>query len=333
VIDLSIRYLGLDLPHPFIAGASPIADTLESARRAEDGGAAAIVLRSLFEEQLVVESLSTHRAVESHMNSFAEALDYLPSPDDFVLGPDEYLTHLAKLSEALSIPVIASLNGCTPGGWLEYAKLLEGAGAAAIELNLYQVPLDPDVSSAELEERAIAMVSDVRSSVEIALAVKLSPFYTSLPNFATRLHEAGAEALILFNRFFESDIDPEELSVVHRMELSNSRELLLRLRWLAILSSRVPGPSLAVTGGVHTAADAIKAILCGATGVQIVSEILRHGSHRFGEIRAELANWMEEKEYRSLDEMRGSMNLERCPDPRAYTRANYLRLLRTWEPE
>jgi len=331
VNPLQISYLGLTLPHPLIAGASPMTGDLDGLRRLEDGGAAAVVLRSLYEEQLRRESVATHDAMVGAADSFAEALSYLPHPDEFVLGPQEYLDHLAAAKAALGVPVIASLNGVEPGPWLDYARLMEDAGADALELNLYDVVTDPGFDAAAIEARAVEVVREIRLRTRLPLAVKLSPFYTALPNFSAKLLGAGATGLVLFNRFFEPDINAEELEVVPHLALSNSSELLLRLRWLAILSGEFDC-SFAVTGGVHDEHDAVKAIMAGAHAVQIVSAAFTRGPKVLASIREGLAAWLEEHEYRSIEMMRASMNIERCPEPAALTRAQYVRQLQTWIP-
>lgn len=330
-MDLSTTYLGFNLPHPVMGGAGPIADSFDSVRRVEDAGAAAIVLRSLFEEQIASEGLSTHRALDGHTDSFAEALTYLPDPDDFVLGPQEYLEHLRMVKEAVGVPVIASLNGTSAGGWLDYGRQMAEAGADALELNLYDVPMDAERSAASIEDQAAVVVAAVKDLVALPVAVKLSPFYTSPAHFAQRLVAAGADGLVLFNRYFEPDIDVEALEVMPRLQLSNPAELLLRLRWLAILSARVE-TSFAVTGGVHTGVDAIKAVMCGADAVQLVSLLLLRGPEAVGYVRDEMARWLEEHEYDSLAQARGSMNLDHCPAPHRLGRANYMHTLQTWEP-
>lgn len=330
-MDTTTKYLGFNLPHPFIAGASPLPDSLDTARRLEDAGIAAIVLRSLFEEQINAEAMATHRAVESHANSSPEAATYFADPADFVIGPGEYLEHIRRIKKAVKVPVIASLNGSSDGGWLDYAKSIEQSGADALELNVYQVPTEIAESGADLERRIEQMVQAVKRSIKLPVAVKLSPFFTALPNFTKRLEDAGADAFILFNRFFESDIDIEELSVISQMRLSDSSELLLRLRWLAILSGRLKKATLAVTGGIHTPVDAIKAVMCGASAVQMVSALLTRGPAQIREILDGMTSWMEEKEYESLTQMRGSMNILRSPNPREYGRGNYMRILQTWQ--
>ena len=325
-MDLTTTYLGLELPHPFVSGASPLVDDMDALRRLEDAGAAAIVMHSLFEEQLVQEQVATDWHMGSPADSFAEALSYLPDPETFNLGPDEYLEQIARIKRAIALPVVGSLNGTTLGGWLEYARLIEEAGADALELNVYRLAADPDERGEDIERTTLEMVRAVSQSVGIPLAVKLSPFYTALANFARRLEEAGADGLVLFNRFYQADVDPEELEASRSLHLSDSSELLLRLRWLAILSAR-RGLSLAASGGVHTAVDAVKATLCGADAIQLVSALLRHGPERLAAIRKETSAWLVEHEYDSLAQMRGSMNLERCPDAEAYERANYMHIL------
>jgi len=329
-MSLATSYLGFRLPHPFVAGASPLSDRVEGARRLEDAGAAMIVLRSLFEEQLVHEQLAAHHTIDAHEHAFAEALTYLPSPAEFRFGPDSYAEHLTKVKAAVGIPVMASLNGTTPGGWVEFARVLEGAGADALELNLFLVPTSAVESSATIEDRLVELVRLVRATIRIPLAVKLSPFYTSVAHFARRLEEAGADGLVLFNRFYEPDIDVGTQSVVRTLTLSTSSELLPRLHGLGIVSGRV-GISLAVTGGVHTGLDALKAIMCGASGVQMVSALLgMEGPAALGRSREELERVLHHHEYDSLDQVRGSMSLTRCPDPQAYERVNYMQILQNW---
>jgi dihydroorotate dehydrogenase (fumarate) len=324
--DMSTDYLGLRLRHPVMPGASPLADDLDNVRRLEDLGAAAICLRSLFEEQLTAQQMSTHRYFDSHDEGHAEALDYFPATADFVLGPDAYLEHIAKLRESVDIPVIGSLNGVSMGGWLEYASGIEQAGASALELNMYTLASDPDISGATLEARQLEIVRAVIDAVSIPVAVKLSPFYSALPHFVNALEAEGVAGVILFNRLYEPDIDPEELELDRRLYLSTPAELLLRLRWLAILSSRTR-MSLACSGGVHTSLGALKAIMAGASGVQMVSALLRNGIELLGEVIEELYQWFDDHGYDSVEEARGSMDDSRAPNPSAYERANYVQLL------
>jgi len=330
-MDISTTYLGFELPNPLIPGAGPLADDLDTVRRLEDAGAAAIVMRSLFEEQIAFEEEATFAVTEAHGYSHGEAGSYFPSPDAFALGPDEYLERLHRIKRMVGVPVITSLNGVTPGGWLRYARLMEEAGADALELNVYTLATDAREDARTLEDRTIEMVRDVRSSVRIPLAVKLSPFYTSFANFAHRLDEAGPAGLVLFNRFWQPGIDVEELEVRRELHLSDSSELPLRLRWLAILSGNVRA-TLAVTGGVHTVLDVIQGVMAGAHAVQMVSALLRHGPEYLAVLRRELEQWLEEHEYGSLREMRGSMSMRSCPDPQAYERANYMLMLQSWRP-
>jgi dihydroorotate dehydrogenase (fumarate) len=329
MMDLSTTYLGLDLPHPLMPGASPLAGDLDAVRRLEDAGAAAIVMYSLFEEQITGEQLATHHFMEGPAESFAEALTYLPEPPEFTLGPEDYLEQVRRLKDAVQVPVIASLNGSTPGGWLRYARLMEEAGADAIELNVYRLATDAEASGEDVEALTEDLVEAILKDVKIPVAVKLSPFYSSLPHFAARLDRAGVGGLVLFNRFYQPDIDVETLEVSPVLRLSDSSELLLRIRWLAILSGRLSA-SLALSGGVHTGADAVKAILSGAHAVQVVSALLRQGAEQLGRIRNEVSDWMEQHEYDSIDQMRGAMSLRHCDTPEAFTRANYMRILQSW---
>jgi dihydroorotate dehydrogenase (fumarate) len=329
-MKLATTYLGFELPHPLVPGAGPLADGLDTVRRLEDAEAPMIVLHSLFEEQIIREEVAVTRSVETPQESYAEALSYFPEPGDFNLGPDDYLDHIRRVKAAVSVPVVGSLNGTTEGGWLRYARLIEQAGADALELNLYEVAADPDEPGEAVEGRALAVVRKVRESVSIPLAVKLSPFFSSIANFAKRLDDAGVDGLILFNRFYQPDLDVEQLDVLRIIHLSDPSELLLRLRWLGMLSGRVRA-SLAATGGVHTALDAVKAVMAGAHAVQMVSALLRHGPSYLKVVRDDLACWLDEHGYESLAQMRGSMSLERCPDPKAYERANYMRILQTWQ--
>ena len=328
-MNLATTFLGLELPHPFIAGASPMTEDLDRVKQLADAGAAAVVMHSLFEEQIVAEQRATHEALETPAESSAEALSYFPSPEQFKLGPDEYLEQIGKIKKAVDVPVIASLNGSTMGGWLDYAKMMEQAGADAIELNVYYLATDPATSGQDIEKRSIEMIGAVNQSVRFPIAVKLSPFFSSLPHFVRQLDGLGVDGLVLFNRFYQPDINVDELEAVRSLQLSNSDELLLRLRWLAILSGRIRA-SLAVTGGVHTAVDAVKAVMAGAHAVQMVSALLKNGPAHLGKVRDQMADWMEQHEYDSLKQMRGSMNLSRSPDPSAYERANYMHILKSW---
>jgi len=328
-MNLRTTYLGLTLEHPLVAGASPLADDLDGVKRLEDCGASAIVLRSLFEEQIRREQMTEYFNLDGHGESSAEANTYFPSPHAFAMGPYQYLEHLRLAKEAVGIPVIASLNGSTPGGWIEYARLMSQAGADALELNLYRVSTDPETNSGWIEHQAVETVREVKKAVTIPVAVKLSPFYTAFAHLARGLDGVGADGLVLFNRFYQPDIDPEELVASRVLHLSDSSELLLRLHWLAILSGRVRA-SLAATGGVHTALDVVKATMAGAHVTQMVSALLMHGPAHLRTVLHDLTAWLQEHEWDSLGEMRGNMNLARVPDPDAYERANYMLMLQGW---
>ena len=329
--DLSTRYLGFDLKNPLVAGASPLSDDVDGARRLEDAGIAAIVLRSLFEEQITGEVLATHRALFSGAESNAEAMTFLPDPDDFVLGPHAYLEHVRRIVERVDIPVIASLNGTSPGGWQGYAKMIEEAGANALELNLYRVPTAAADSGPAAEEETVAIVHEIADSITIPLAVKLSPYYTSLAHVCRRLAEVGASSVVLFNRFFEPDIDVDTLEYVAELNLSDPHELRARLRWVALLSGQIDA-DIAITGGVHSALDVAKSLLAGADAVQVVSALLRRGPRYVTELLQELSDWLVEYGYPSVGDMRGTMNARRCPNPEVLSRADYARLLQTWSP-
>ena len=330
-MNLSTTYLGLKLAHPLMAGASPMVDDMGMVKRLEDAGASAIVMHSLFEEQITREEQGTIMDMQLSANSSAEALSYFPQPDDFRLGPEKYLEQIRRIKDAVSVPVIASLNGTTPAGWLHYGKLMQEAGADALELNVYYIPTDAKESASEVEKRTLDIVRAVKAEVKIPVSVKLSPFFSALAHFAVELEGAGADGLVLFNRFFQPDINVEELVAEPSLQLSGPSDLLLRLRWLAVLHGHVKG-SLAVTGGVHDGIGALKAVMAGADAVQMVSALLIHGPDRLAQSRATLAEWLEEHEYESLAQARGSMSLVKSPNPQAFTRANYMRILNGWKP-
>ena len=330
-MDLTTEYLGLKLRSPLMPGASPLADSFDLVRQLEDAGAAAIVMRSLFEEQITREMTGDICAVESHAESSAEATSYFPKAAEFSLGPDEYLDQLRGIADAVDIPVIASLNGITSAGWLDYARQMEMAGADALELNVYYLPVDPAEGSIAVERRTLDIVRAVKSRLHIPVAVKLSPFFSALPHFARELQAAGADGLVLFNRFYQPDIDAENLEAAPTLHLSDPSELLLRLRWLAIVAPVVKIP-LAVSGGVHSGLDAIKSVMAGASVVQVVSALLKKGPGYLRTLRLEMEHWMHEHGYESLKQMRGNMSLAHCPDPSAFSRANYMRILQGWRP-
>ena len=327
-MNLTTRYLGLTLAHPFMPGASPLVDRIDTVLQLEDAGASAIVMHSLFEEQITRARFGQDQ-LQALSPGSAEASSYFPAGTDYALGPDRYLEQLSLIKSRVGVPVIASLNGTTPAGWLEFARLIERAGADALELNFYHVATDLFEDASSVERRVVDIVAVLKESIAIPLAVKLSPFYSSLPHLAAQLDRIGADGIILFNRFYQPDIDPLTLETVPQLHLSDSSELLLRLRWLAILFGRLRG-SLAVSGGVHEPVDAVKAVMAGAGGVQIVSALLKRGPAYLREMIAGFAQWAEEHEYESLDQMRGSMSLARCPDPASFERGNYVRILQSW---
>jgi dihydroorotate dehydrogenase (fumarate) len=328
--DLSTNYLGLNLKNPIVASASPLSKKLDTVKKLEDAGVSALVMYSLFEEQIVNESKALDFFLSHGSESFAEALTYFPNLDHYNVGPEEYLELIAKIKKSVKIPVIGSLNGISSGGWVEYARKIEDAGADALELNIYFVPTDPDVSAVDLEQAYVDLVTDVRKQVKIPLAVKLSPFFTSLPNFAGRLVKAGANGLVLFNRFLQPDMDIETLEVVPSLNLSTSVELRLPLRWVAILYGRIKA-DLALTGGVHTSEDVIKSMMAGANVTMIASELLAHGIDRVPQLVNGINEWMTQFEYESIKQMRGSMSQRAVAEPAAFERANYMKVLTSFD--
>lgn len=328
-MKLATNYLGLKLRNPLIVGASPYSDNTHVACQLQDAGAAAIVMRSLFEEQIDFEQRALTHHIETPAESTSEATSYFPAFEEYQLTPDHYLRQLEHLKRSLTIPVIASLNGYRPGGWTDYARKFEAAGADAIELNLYQLVSDPEVSGGEVEADMLETVKSVTTNVKIPVAIKISAFHTSPAQFAMSLEHAGASGVVVFNRFYQPDLNIEDLEVRPELKLSDSSELLMRLRWLAIISPHVKG-SLGATGGVHTTEDLVKALLAGAHGVQLVSVLLKHGPRIITTLLNGLQEWMRERGYENIDELRGTMNLRRCPDPTAFERANYQRILQSW---
>ena len=317
-MNLNTTYLGIQLSHPLIVGPGPLTDEIDSAKQLEDAGAAALVLRSLYEEEIKGEQMAAFYSTETHNESFAEATTYYPDPE-LAFGPDEYLEHLRRVKNAVRIPVMASLNGTTLGGWTSYASLMEQAGADALELNIYHSVSDPSLTAADVESGMIDIVREVKRTVKIPIAVKLSPLLTAFANFASQVDGAGADGIILFTRFPQADIDVIELEVVRKLELSNSSELRMRLRGAAVLSGRIKA-SLAITGGVHTALDVIKSNMAGAHVTQLVSTLLQNGPRHIQTLLSEIKSWMEENEWDSLNEMRGNMSFSKVPDPAAYER-------------
>lgn len=329
MLTLATQYLGLPVRTPFVVGASPFCENTAVARQLQDAGAGALVMRSLFEEQIDAEALALVHHTEEEVEGFSEATSFFPRFSEYQLSPDRYLRQIEALKRALTIPVLASLNGARPGGWTDYARRFESAGADGIELNLYEITTEP-ISGDRVESDMVETVRQVVSSVGIPVAVKLSPFHTSLVHFAGQLEEAGAAGVVLFNRFYQPDFNIEELAAAPQLALSDRSELLLRLRWLAILAPRMRG-SLSATGGVHTTSDTVKALLAGASTVQLVSVLLRHGPRFLTTLVHGLRAWLEEHEYQNVDQLRGVMSHRRCPDPAAFERANYIRMLQTWK--
>ncbi|MGZ4673551.1 MAG: dihydroorotate dehydrogenase-like protein [Ilumatobacteraceae bacterium] len=328
-VDVSTTYLGMRLCSPIVASASPLTGDPGFWEEIEQAGAGALVLPSLFEEQIERESFGIDATLDLGTDSFAESLSYLPELEDYDVGPDRHLGLVELAREQLSIPVIASLNGTTPGGWVKYARLLESAGAHAIELNLYDVIVDPHLSAADVEKRYLELVEEVHAEVTVPLAVKLGPWFTSLGHFALALQDVGVEGLVLFNRLYQPDIDLETLEVTPRLQLSTSAESRLPLHWIGILRGFM-SCSLAATSGVHDGADAMKLLLAGADVVMTTSALLIHGPARIAAMLAQMTAWMIEREYVSVDQLRGSVSRRSVPDPEVYQRANYFQVLHSW---
>ncbi|MCH7227496.1 dihydroorotate dehydrogenase-like protein [Haloferula sp. A504] len=328
-MNLETNYLGLPLSHPILPGAGPLGCDAAHARQLEDAGAPCIIMNSLFEEQIVREQRAAFAAVDEAEESFAEALSYLPEPEDYRLGPDDYLSTITQIKAAVDVPVIASVNGISPDGWREYPRLIAAAGADALEVNLYHLASDPHESAADVEARLLESVKAAREGIDIPIAVKLSPFFTSIPHFVARLEEIGVQAVVLFNRFYQPDIDIEELSTESTLRLSDPSELTLRLRWLAILHGRT-NLELSLSGGVHSANDVIKGLMAGATTVQTVSGLLHHGIHHLRTLLDDFRYWLAEHEYKDLEDLRGCMSHRNAPDPEAIERGNYAMVLNSW---
>lgn len=327
MIDLSTTYLGLKLPTPLVASASPLSRDIDGIRRLEDAGASAVVLYSLFEEQLRQEEMDLDYHLNAGTESFPESLTYFPQPSEFHTGPEGYLKHIRKAKATVKIPIIASLNGSTLGGWTKFAGDIQRAGADAIECNIYSIPSDPRLTSADIEKNYLDIVRAVKSTVTIPVAVKLSPFFSNLANFARRLDDTGADALVLFNRFYQPDIDLEELEIRPNVLLSTQQALRLPLTWIGILHGRVQA-NLAGTGGVHSVEDVVKLLMVGANVTMLCSSLMRHGINHLRHLEHALRDWMEEHEYESVAQMQGSMSQLRCPDPAAFERAQYMRAVK-----
>lgn len=327
-MNLSTNYLGLELENPLVPSASPLSKSMEGIRRLAEAGAGAIVMHSLFEEQINANSMEIDHFLSSGTESFGEALSYFPEMESFEVGPDSYLEHIREAKQSVHIPIIGSLNGVSDGGWIEYAKLIEEAGADALELNIYYIPTDPDKSGAEIESMYLEVIRSVCSSIRIPVAVKFGPFFSSIPNMAKKMSKLGAKGLVMFNRFYQPDFDIEAMEVVPNLVLSNSNELRLPLRWTAILYKQVPA-DIAITSGIHTGSDVIKGILAGANVTMLASELLSNGIHRISEIKTEMVEWMEKYEYSSVNQMRGSMSQMNTAEPAAFERANYMKVLQS----
>ncbi|MEN6480810.1 MAG: dihydroorotate dehydrogenase-like protein [Anaerolineaceae bacterium] len=330
MVDLSTTYLGLKLKNPLVASASPLSKKVDRVKKMEDAGIGAVVMYSLFEEQITYESNALDYFLSRGTDSFAEALTYFPEMESYNIGPEAYMELIGEIKKAVQIPVIGSLNGISSGGWIEYAKQIENAGADALELNIYYLSTDVDLDSSELEQTYIDLVANIRSQIKIPLAVKLSPYFSALPNVASRIVQAGANGLVLFNRFYQPDLDIETLEVVPNLILSTSADLRLPLRWTAILFDRIK-TDFAITSGVHNAHDAIKGIMAGANVTMMASELLANGIPRITEILADMQRWMEEYEYQSVTQMRGSMSQRAVAEPAAFERANYMKVLNSFD--
>jgi len=330
-MNLSTNYLGLVLKNPLVASSSPLSHSVDSIRRLEDAGAAAVVMYSLFEEQIGFDSYYIDYHLTQGADSYAESISYFPDMQSYNVGPDEYLNLIRRAKEAVNIPVIGSLNGASVGGWTDYATLIEEAGADALELNVYYLPTSTDITGMEVEALYLNILSAVRQVVTIPVAVKLSPFFSSTANMAERLSDHGADGLVLFNRFYQPDFDLENLEVTPRLVLSNSNDLRLPLRWVAILYGRVQA-DLAITSGIHSSQDVIKGLMAGAKVTMMASELLQNGMRRIGQVLNELVVWLHEREYESVMQLIGSMSQKHCAEPAAFERANYMKMLQSYRP-
>lgn len=328
MVELGTTYLGLQLRTPLVASASPLSHEIDSIRRLEDAGASAIVLYSLFEEQLRQEQIELEQGLDQGTESFAEAASFFPRANEFRLGPEAYLEHIQEAKKAVSVPIIASLNGSSVGGWVQFARQIEQAGADAIECNIYFLATDPNVSSAEIERRYLDIVTAVRAAVSIPVAVKISPFFSNMANMAARLSEAGADGLVLFNRFYQPDLNIEDLEIEPSVLLSTPQALRLPLTWIGILYGRVKA-CLAATSGVHRHEDVIKLLMAGADVTMLCSALLRNGISHLRYVERGLVDWMEKHEYKSVQQMKGSMSQLRCPDPSAFERAQYMKAVKS----
>lgn len=329
-MDLTTTYLGLSLKNPIVPSASPLSERLDGIRRLEDAGASAVVMHSLFEEQLTGESHRLDHYLDYGTESFAEALTYFPDPEEYHVGPEAYLDKIRQAKEAIDIPIIGSLNGISPGGWAKYARYIEEAGADALELNIYYIPTDPGKSSQQVEAQYLDVVKTVAEEIKIPLSVKLGPYFSSFAHMALQMAEAGASGLVLFNRFYQPDYDLEALQVTPGLMLSSPYEMRLPLRWVAILYGRV-SIDYAITSGVHEFDDVLKGVMAGANVTMMASALLHHGVDHIGRVLADLTTWMEDHEYESIQQMRGSMSQQNVTEPTAFERANYMKVLQSWD--
>jgi dihydroorotate dehydrogenase (fumarate) len=330
-MNLRTNYLDMVLKNPIVASSSPLSHTVDSIRRLEDAGVAAVVMYSLFEEQIGFDSYYIDHHLTQGVDSYAESISYFPDMQSYNVGPDEYVNLIRRAKEAVDIPIIGSLNGTSVGGWTDYAALIEDAGADALELNIYYLPTNTQISGIEVETLYLDILSAVRQAVTIPLAVKLSPFFSSIPNMASRLSDAGADGLVLFNRFYQPDFDLENLEVAPRLVLSKSDDLRLPLRWVAILYGRLTA-DFAITSGIHTAHDVIKGLMAGARVTMMASELLQNGVRRIGQVLTELSAWLNQHEYESVMQMIGAMSQKHCAEPAAFERANYMKMLDSYRP-
>lgn len=328
-MDLSTTYLGLKLRTPLVPSASPLSEELDNIKLMEDCGASAVVLYSLFEEQLRRDRLELAQHLDHGTESFAEALTYFPEPDEFTLGPEEYLKHISAAKRVANIPIIASLNGSSAGGWTEYAKLIQEAGADALELNIYYIPTDPNLNASQVEQTYIDILKAVKAVVNIPVAVKLSPFFSSFANMARRLDAAGANGLVLFNRFYQPDVNLETLEINPNILLSTPMAMRVPLRWVAILHGRIKA-SIAATSGVHRSSDALKMLMAGADVTMLCSVLIRHGIKQIVDIEKDMSDWLEEHEYESITQLKGSLSQKNCEDPSAFERAQYMRAISSY---
>lgn len=330
-MNLTTKYMGFELKNPLIVSPSPQSEQVSNIKRMEDAGAAAVVLHSLFEEQLSFQSSELNANLQQGAESFAEALSYFPDTGDFKMGPERYLEHVRQAKEAVDIPIIGSINGVSLGGWHEFAKQIEEAGADAIELNVYFIPTSPEIDGPGVEKLYLDLVREVKATVSIPVAVKIGPYFSAFANMARQLDEAGADALVMFNRFYQPDLNIDLLEVKPDLTLSSSLELRPRLRWVAILCDTIKA-DMAVTGGVHTGVDVLKCMMAGAKTAMLTSALLKNGIDHLTKVRNEMVQWMEEKEYESIEQMQGSLSQRKCPEPEAFERANYLKILTNYIP-